>query len=185
MTTAETYEFSFPVDITQLSSSGRVYDLSADAEERGLVAERLNLSELIQLDAKVTIASAAGGLITVNGALRAEIVQACVVSLEPVKATIAEDFELTFARAAKGKKVDKDDDELEVLPDENTPDELMGDEIDLGEVVVEQLALLIDPYPRAPGAVFKNLAPDTVEVEKPAISPFAVLAKLKTNNKNN
>jgi uncharacterized metal-binding protein YceD (DUF177 family) len=177
-----TPEYSFPIDITQLPSKGRVYDLSANPDERARVAERLGVSELTKLDAKITLVPAAGGLITVNGTLQAQVVQQCVVSLEPVAATIDENFDLAFSRGAPERKGEP---ELDLSAEDDAPDALVGDELDLGELVVEQLALLIDPYPRAPGAVFKNPGPDGEDAEKPAVSPFAVLAKLKTNNKNN
>ena len=46
-------------------------------------------------------------------------------------------------------------------------------EIDLGQYVVEHLALELDPFPRKPGAEF-------VQPPEPAeISPFAVLKALK------
>ena len=56
--------------------------------------------------------------------------------------------------------------------DEEVPELLEGDEIDLGGYVVEHLALEIDPFPRKPGVVFEPPA-DTEER-----SPFAVLKRL-------
>ena len=41
--------------------------------------------------------------------------------------------------------------------------------IDLGEAAAEQLALALDPYPRAPGAVLEM-------EEEPEAAPFAALA---------
>ena len=48
-----------------------------------------------------------------------------------------------------------------------------ADVIDLGDYVVEHLALEIDPFPRRPGAVFE--APEPL----PETSPFAALKALK------
>ncbi|MBL8628429.1 MAG: DUF177 domain-containing protein [Rhodospirillaceae bacterium] len=175
-------EYTFPVDIVQLPAKGRVYDLTADEAERAAVAARLGLVGLPRLQAKITLTPAPNGIITIAGTLDADVVQQCVVSLAPVAATIAEEFTLGFTRAAL------DDDaaaELEISPDDDPPDVLAGDEIDLAELVVEQLALVLDPYPRAPGAVFQNPIKGEPEAGKATISPFAVLAKLKTQNKNN
>jgi hypothetical protein len=61
---------------------------------------------------------------------------------------------------------------------------MADDTIDLGEVVVEQLALTLDPYPRAPGAVFDPAALPGYEAPEAEVSPFAALVKLKTQNKN-
>jgi hypothetical protein len=50
---------------------------------------------------------------------------------------------------------------------------LEGDVIDVGDWLVEHLALEVEQFPRKPGAVFEP--PVAVEV----ISPFAALAALK------
>jgi hypothetical protein len=52
---------------------------------------------------------------------------------------------------------------------------LSSSEIDLAAPLLEELALALDPYPRAPGVAFE---PPREESE-PSESPFAVLAKLK------
>ena len=49
-------------------------------------------------------------------------------------------------------------------------------EVDLGELVVESLALELDPYPRRPGEVFE--APEDIDIEKEK-SPFAALKNLR------
>jgi hypothetical protein len=45
--------------------------------------------------------------------------------------------------------------------------------------VAEQLALALDPYPRAPGAVLPEAAEAGTPGEAKAESPFAVLESLK------
>jgi hypothetical protein len=78
--------------------------------------------------------------------------------------------------------------ELRILPegtpatddDPDSPDEIetAGDIVDLGEVVAEQLALALDPYPRLPDAVVE-LPDDPVEEAEPRPNPFAALARLR------
>lgn len=173
-------EFWFPVDISQLPANGREYAFSADDAACKRVASRLNLLELPKLTAKVTITPKPGRLIHVQGHMDAEVVQECVVTLAPVSAAISEDFDLMFSQAAESKFSR----ELDLSPDEEPPELLTGDELDLGEVLVEQLALTLEPYPRAPGAVFE--APRTGDEEGPGatVSAFAALAKLKKINKD-
>jgi hypothetical protein len=63
-----------------------------------------------------------------------------------------------------------------VEPEEEEPPEPVGPRgIDLGEAVAQQLALALDPYPRAPGAAL----PEDLRAETGAESPFAVLERLK------
>lgn len=174
-------EFSFPIDVTQVPAAGRDYTLTAKETERKKVARRLDMLDLPSFSAALHIAPAAGGLVQVSGRIHADVVQACVVSLEPVKAVIAEDFTMTYSRVHPKTTAE----EVDLDAEDDPPEVLQGDVLDLGEAVVEQLALLIDPYPRAPGAVFQP--PKAVEqgVEKAVVSPFAVLAKLKTDKKTN
>ena len=60
--------------------------------------------------------------------------------------------------------------------------ELLGfvaltNEIDMGEVLVEELSLNLNPYPRKEGTAFE-VKPEPLAEEK--IHPFAGLAKLKS-----
>jgi len=112
----------------------------------------------------------------VHGRFEAEVVQACVVTLEPVRSRLSENFTMAFggsSRAAGGAVVIG-------LEDEDPPEELIEGRIDLGETVAQQLAVALDPYPHAPGAGEKPAASDEGEAggEKKA-SPFAALAQLR------
>ena len=57
---------------------------------------------------------------------------------------------------------------------EDTADEIESPVYDLGTPLREELALAIDPYPRAPGVAFEAPADDGQRE-----SPFAALGKLK------
>ena len=59
--------------------------------------------------------------------------------------------------------------------EEEGPDEIESLHIDLAAPVLEEFALSLDPYPRAPGVEFAAKSPD---FDRPD-SPFAVLKGLK------
>lgn len=104
--------------------------------------------------------------------MEADVVQLCVVSLEPVAQHLAEDFSLTFSL----DPVPTEDDLELTLADEDLPEEVLDGVIDLGEAAVQQLAVSLDPYPRRPGAqVPAALTPAEAEPD----GPFAALGKLK------
>jgi hypothetical protein len=65
--------------------------------------------------------------------------------------------------------------------DPDTPEPLMGDSLDIGEVVAQCLALEIDPHPRAPGADLADLEAPAEPEHDPA-HPFAALRKLHGNS---
>lgn len=172
-------EFSRPVRVDQVPANGMELDLSAKPAEREALARRFGLQSLDSLTATVWLKAVAGGtLIRLSGSLAAKVVQTCVVSLEPVPQEVAESFTLSFS-------ADQDEpapgSELELsFDDEDPPDPIIGGAIDVGEVVAEQLALALDPFPRKPGTAFAETAEDGPAEEKRP-SPFAVLAQLRKN----
>jgi uncharacterized metal-binding protein YceD (DUF177 family) len=102
--------------------------------------------------------------------LEARVVQSCVVTLEPVVADVADSFTLYYAEEVvpPGHAVDLP------IEDEDWPEPIEDGRIDVGEAVAQQLALALDPYPRAPGARL-----DPAFGEAPATTPFAELAREK------
>lgn len=173
-------EYSFPIDATQVPSLGREYELVPKELDRKRISERLNINTLTSLKASVHVTIGRAGVIEVRGHISAHLTQPCVVTLEPVEEDVEEDFELRFTR-----QVSKPTHDIEIDQGDDPPDELTGDVLDLGEVVVEQLALAMNPYPRAAGAKFNAHVYGEPEPETAKISPFAALSKLKTSKKNN
>jgi hypothetical protein len=121
-----------------------------------------------------------------------------VLTLEPVADLIDEEVHLVFAppeeaeAAAKAAGLPDEDDlvgedgdldlgavdlsaiNLDLLDDPDAlPDAILNGMIDAGGVMVETIALALDPYPQAPGATFGERIEDRPE------SPFAALGKLK------
>ncbi len=184
-------EFSYPIDVAALTTSGRAYTIKADEGARTRIAQRLNLQRVESLTAVLEVKSVAGGQIKVTGNIDAAVVQTCGVTLAPVAAQIHETVTAMFVtedRAAREKRKREkavargEDIEDLVLGEDDPPEVAKHDRLDLGEVAVVHLALALDPYPRAPGAAFKpqdwGLDPEK-PADIPAASPFAALAKLK------
>ena len=117
----------------------------------------------------------------VTGTLNVDLEQACIVSLEPVPALLNVDFTLVYLpEDIAGRRA------LEIAVDplaEEPPDPLPLEGIDLGEAVAEQLALALDPYPRAEGAELaageSQGSADEGSEKKP--NPFEILKNLKTS----
>jgi uncharacterized metal-binding protein YceD (DUF177 family) len=163
-------EFSRPVDVSRLPPREGVYDLKATPAECAALAERFDLLALDRLEAEARLERLAGGLLRLSAALKAELVQACVITLEPVRDRIDEAFTLLYrAGAEAGERAVVLSGTAELV------EPLPGDILDIGEAVAQQLALALDPYPRAPGAI--AAAP-----EEGRASPFAALAKWKESN---
>jgi hypothetical protein len=145
-------EFSRSVRLDALPEEGIEVDVRASAEECRGLAERLDVVAVESLSGRGRFSRAAGGPgIVLRARLEAVVVQRCVVSLEPVTERIDEAIERNFlppgvipmkGRPTKGREVVVDPLEEEVDP-------LEDGRVDLGEVLVEELALALDPYPHA------------------------------------
>jgi uncharacterized metal-binding protein YceD (DUF177 family) len=181
--------YTVPVDVVSLPANGRVYTLAADETVRAAVAAHLELQEVGRLMATLTVAPTPGG-VELTGRFDADVTQTCVISLEPVKATLGGEIDRRFVNAprprpesaGKDRKPRGKKDEPEegwVDPDEDVPDPILDGRIDLGAVVVEELALALDPYPRTSGASFKDLTAAQPMGEPRRESPFAALAGFK------
>ncbi|MGE5515842.1 MAG: YceD family protein [Bacteroidota bacterium] len=171
-------EFSRLVRVDHIPAAGLSLDLSAKPAELAALADRFGLQSISRLDAQVVLKPLAGGaVIRLDGRFSAEVVQTCVVTLEPVPARLDEEFSLTFGVAEP--EVPGEEIELS-LDEEDPPDPIIDGHIDAGEAVAEHVALALDPFPRKPGIAFEGGPVEPVEEEKRP-SPFAVLAQLRKN----
>lgn len=110
--------------------------------------------------------------------LGATVVQACVVTLEPVTTRIDQPVIRRFLREMPQGMPDGDEIEM---PEDDTSEPL-GDVIDLNTVMREALALALPDYPRADTAELEQtgFAPPGVDpMSDEDTKPFAGLAALK------
>lgn len=174
--TAASHEFRRFLSVRKVGDSGLEHPVEASAEECERIAAFLDVASVKALRAVFCVHRWRARGIRLEGHLVADVVQSCVVTLEPVESHVDARFERRYLPAEMIEPVEASDDIL-VDPDGEDPPEPLTHEIDLGGVVVEELALNVDPYPRKPGSVF---APAEAEegAQAPA-SPFAALARLK------
>lgn len=164
--------FTHPVPVATLHGETHLR-LKPDAEARQRIAALLGLHAVDALEAELKVVQANNGLVDISGQLRAAIQPLCVVSLDPFPQSLDEPVSIRFAPEGLIERMTKraEEDEIE---DFEPPDAILDGQIDFGSVVVEFLALALDPYPRKPGAVFAGGDP-APERE----SPFAALKNLK------
>lgn len=177
-------------EISAARARGLALSGAAEAAERAAIAAALDLISLDALSYEARLAPDQGDGWRLEGVLRADLAQRCVVSLEPAPERIEEPFERLWrpaaTLAAAENAADAGDLEedwaaaqtLESLPEiEPTPDP-----IDLGPVLLETLALALAPYPRAPGARFDGLnhgPPGAAPLTDETAKPFAALEALR------
>jgi len=158
-------ELHRPIAIERVGSAGWDVTVEASPAECAALARRMELPGVLALRCGFHLERDTAGSVIVLGHLLARVVRTCVVSLEEFTAVVEERFTVRCVPA--GEESDDDD------PD--TPDEIgyADGTLDLGEAAAEQLALALEPYPRAPGAVLPDL-PDDADA-----TPFAALEALR------
>jgi uncharacterized metal-binding protein YceD (DUF177 family) len=167
-------ELSRRLRLDRVPPAGMTLDIAADEKEREALARRFGVLAIPDLTADVTVHAERGGAWRVDGRLRATVVQACGITLEPVEQHIDESFTVRFSDQMEA--VDRDTGELVV--DVEAPEPLDGDSLDLGDVVADELGVAIDPFPRKPGAQLGDILP-AASATSAEDSPFAALAGLR------
>jgi uncharacterized metal-binding protein YceD (DUF177 family) len=179
MQPADPAEFSRPLPLDRIGTTQHREEVTATDKERADLAERFSLLSLDSLSASFALKRVRKDLVRVKGHVRAELAQACVVTLDPVPARIDERFEVDFLEGVQPAVSDLELDAEAAEAPEAAPDGW----IDLGELAAEQLGLALDPYPRkldaeVPAEWKSEPAAEPIAVERP--KPFAVLEKLKS-----
>ena len=143
-------EFERRHNIDRVTTTPVLIQIMAGSNECAAVAKRLDLQEIASLEADCRLDRPVDGDdIRLRGRLQASVTQTCVVTLEPLPVRISAAFERLYVRDwtptmdADGEMVDPEAPDIEPL---------IGDSVDLGEVVVEELSLALDPFPRGPEA---------------------------------
>lgn len=165
------------IRLDSMPTQGRDLTLRVEPADRLAVADQLGITAVEKLEVKLHAVRFKGG-IRVTGRLVATTVQPSVMSLEPVTQEIAEPIERVFLPGGEKAYAGPADAEIFVdLEGEDVPDHFEGNEADLSDLIVETLALAIDPYPRLPGESLGALG-DGGDTESDL--PFAGLKILKT-----
>ena len=167
--------FSYPLVVDELTPSVKNYSLQANEAQREYIAEVLKVGRVLSFAADINVKSdKKEHLVRVWGSARSELELTSVVSLENFTKVYEPEFELTFDT----KLQPSDLREMEFKFDEDVPDLVVGGIIDLAAVAMEQIALVIDDFPRREGEVFLFESEFDEETTQQA-NPFNVLSALK------
>lgn len=186
-------EWFYPFHVENIPSAGKTVKMVAGAEHLKPIAERLGILEIKSLSAEIRLTlQNAGHILNITGNFKAEVVQECIVTLQPVTSVIEDSFEawyadhdkaVSFNRAKHNMKAMEEGDEVQILEEKDDPEALIDGQVDLGEVVVQFVSLALNPYPRAEGVASDAAeAPQPIEVTKKSAgaaslrpNPFAAL----------
>lgn len=85
------------VDLDKMGAGGSTaLEVTPSESERAALARRFGFLGLPAFSARATVDRRAGGQVVVEGRLRGRIVQACILSLDPVTQELDETFRIAF-----------------------------------------------------------------------------------------
>ena len=161
---SESRNFQREVPYADIQTDPRTWPVCASREDMDALAPRVSdVLRIDKLQGDVTLGRK-GSDICVSGKVAAEVTRRCTISLAPMLETIAESFQFRLTREFS---------EEDALSDEDI-DLLEGDEIGLGEVLIQQMCLALTPHPQIAGA---TVDPDHLN-DAPRDNPFAELKGL-------
>lgn len=171
------------IDLDKLGPNGAALEITTSENERAALAKRFGFVGLPAFSARITVDRKPGGQVVVEGRLKGRIVQACILSLDPVTQELDDAFRLVFAENVT-EDLDPESGEAVLNANGDAPEPLTGNMLDVGEIAAEQLSLTADPYPRRPGIKLEDVLPKPKggarrAAPEPRRHPFAGLAALK------
>lgn len=141
------------VRASNLPAAGKGMTIEADADQRAALARDHDLAAVNAFRADLLAKPFRRDGVRVSGRVTADIMQNCVVTLDPIESRIDEEISALFVPEGSSLAAgDFDGGEL-VLEAEgpDAPEPFTGDTIDLGALAEEFFELAIDPFPRKPG----------------------------------
>ena len=162
----ESFEHLVPADRIR-PGAPETASLAMNEADRAALASAFGIPGVQRLSGEAQ-AARRGGVVEVEGTVRAALTRACVASLEEMTETIEENFAVAYTEHPREPA------EGEAEADLDAPEPIEDGVLDLGAVLLEQLVLAMDPHPRIEGA------------EAPAdpgagarITPFDVLKQMQ------
>ena len=107
------------------------------------------------------------------GTVEAKLIQPCSLTLEPVITTIYKRLARTFFVGKRENKPMKKS--VFELTEKSFDNDIILDEINLGEVLMETISLETPDYPKKSGASISSTQTESIDRE----NPFSILSKLK------
>lgn len=161
--------------LSEIPATGLKASRTATEAERARLAAELPIVSCEALSVDYRIKPEGRDRYALTGRLKAELTQSCVVTLEPVAATLNEQIDCKFVSPELIPQ--RQEAEQEVLSVEDLEPIEEGC-IDIGRVVFEIVATSLNPYPRREGAEWQAPSREGASEDKET-GPFAALAGWK------
>lgn len=182
-------DLEFLINVNNLPPASEKISLTVTHEILKLVAEACDVISIENLEAVFRFKRWRKHGVTLNCDMKAKIEQECIATLEPVWSHINESFERQFLpeRSSDYKMPEIIDGEMILDPEADLPDIIMGNTLNLWDILIEELILVINPFPRSDSAPEVTIwtEDEAQEEPEPTHKPFSDLKTLITEKKSN
>lgn len=168
-------KFSYTLKIDDLNQNEYKFNLVADQDELKDIAQILKVESAKFFNAQIRLKlNNRTHMLTLWGNVQAELELLSVISLKKFTKFFDVPFELHFDTKATYKDI------WQMAPSINdeVPDIIENNTLNLADIALEQIALNLDDYPRDEGEVFNEKKYSLADQDQKE-NPFAVLSKLK------
>ena len=144
-------DFSYPLKIEDLGQGEQNYTLKADKEQLEFIKDILQVPAVNSFEASIKLKFRKKlGELRVWGEVKSQIGQISVISLEEFNKEYKSSFEIVYDTNATYEQIREQD--VDIMAD--VPDIVINGEINLADIAIEQIALVLDDYPRKEGEVY-------------------------------
>ncbi|AIK96446.1 YceD family protein [Candidatus Odyssella acanthamoebae] len=173
-----TPEFSRVFNLDKIGQLAYKYEIKATPEELEQLSKRFNLISIKTFQVSFDITKARKrGEYEVHAYVVAEVVQACIVTLQEVPDQLQFEYKLNLVEGDEDRFHDDLDWHAEAEKEYDL-EFFQNNEVDFGEITSQYLSLELNPYPRA------DVTVEEVDLPKDygKTNPFTVLDILKSRS---
>lgn len=168
-------DFSYPVKIEDLTQNAQHYFLQADQKDLEVLKTILQVETVKLFEADITLKkNHKNHRLDIKGEIKAVLELKSVISLENFDKEYVAPFEYYYDTNLTYEDLRQ----LDTGINDEVPEIIENGQIDLGQIAIEQLALVMDDYPRQIGEKFEFQS-EFDEKTTRENHPFAALSKLK------
>ncbi len=141
--------FYHPIIVDELRGAEKKFNIKTSDKQNQYLAEVLKVLAVKELVATIYLRQNKN-YINLDGEIKTTLELESVISLEPFDKVYEVSFEMIYDKSLNYQKQRELENE-----GKDAPDIIMGGKIDLADVIIEQIALNLDEYPKKDGEVFE------------------------------
>lgn len=149
------FPLNYEVNVAVLPARGMRVVLEADAAEKLIIAREADAVSVDRFSCELLFKRWHRNGVSVTGEVFADIIQQCVITLEPVRSEVREPVDRTFI--PDGSKLtrphlNRDGEMVLDYEGRDEPEAYSGDTLNAWKIALEHFLLGVEPFPRKDGA---------------------------------